>query len=107
MRIFDVAHVIAELVLLQVEIEDRNQAHSEVTKESTTAQPALPAPVTERLPEPMEVERKDNMLVDDNMTLEEFGKELQKDQFQQKQVCLKNPRSRKLNLRSKHPNLKR
>ena len=44
-----------------VETEDRNQAHSEVTKDSTTAQPA---PVTERLSEPMEVERNDTRLID-------------------------------------------
>ena len=55
-----------------VEIEDRNQAHCEVTKESRTAQPALPASVTERLPEPMEVEGNHTMLVDDSVTLEEF-----------------------------------
>ena len=42
-----------------VETEDRNQAHSEVTKDSTTAQPA---PVTERLSE--EVERNGTMLID-------------------------------------------
>ena len=45
---------------------------AEVTKEPRTAQPALPVSVTERLPEPMEVERNGTMLVDDSMTLEEF-----------------------------------
>ena len=57
-----------------VESEDGNQAHSEVTKESRTAQPALPASVSEKLPEPMEVERNDTMLADDSMMLEGFRK---------------------------------
>ena len=46
----------------------------ELNREGRKAKPALPAPVTGRLPKPMDVERKDAMLVDDNMTPEEFRK---------------------------------